>query len=710
MSTITLNDKQLEAVRYGDGPLLILAGAGSGKTRTLTARIAHLIQERGVAPNRILAITFTNKAATEMRHRVEELLGARAAGIWVATFHAACARVLRRDISALGYGTNFSIFAADEQERVVKDCLAELGWDPDRYPPRTVLGQIDAWKNALVPPDEAERQAGDYFRRRLAAVYRIYQEQLFRQNALDFGDLIMLAVRLLTECPDALAKYQGKFRQVLIDEYQDTNYAQYRLAALLAEAHGNLCVVGDDDQSIYGWRGADIRNILEFERDFPGARVVRLEQNYRSTEAILSAANHIVRNNTGRKGKTLWTARRGGEPVRRFEAMDEHDEAAFVARELGRLTDKGYRLSEVAVLYRINAQSRALEEEFLGRGVPHRVTGTRFYDRKEVRDILAYLRLIHNRKDEASLLRAINVPRRGVGGGTVARLKEVAAAQGVSLWDVLAGEAAGDVLKGHALREVRRFVALIEDLGGLQATAPAAELVMRLLDESGYLHQLEAEGTEESLARAENVRELAAVAADFEEHEEDPTLGAFLARVSLISDADTAGGNGDAVSLMTLHNAKGLEFAVVFMVGMEEGLFPHSRSYDSLAELEEERRLCYVGMTRAGERLYLTGARRRRLFGRASLQMPSRFLRELPPEVSALATAYAGAPAAVTAGLQPGPGLALDEGDKVRHPKWGVGKVAAVTGDGEEAIATLVFPELGVKRVAVKYAALEKVR
>ncbi|MDI3522860.1 MAG: ATP-dependent helicase UvrD/PcrA [Bacillota bacterium] len=735
-----LNPEQRRAVEHGAGPLLILAGAGSGKTRVLTHRIAYLL-ERGVRPEEILAITFTNKAAAEMRERVEQLIGARVAGIWLGTFHAVCGRLLRREILRLGYGANFVIYDADDQGSLIRRCVREANLDEKLYNPRTIQFLISRAKNELVGPDgfysywlRAENcDASGFFLERAAGVYRAYQAALKANNALDFDDLLRLTVEVLTTWPDALAYWQGRFRHILVDEYQDTNHAQYELVRLLAGEHQNLFVVGDDNQSIYGFRGADIRNILEFERDFPHAEVIKLEENYRSTQTILDAANYLVANNIQKKDKHLWTANGRGDKLRLYAADDGEDEARFVVEEVEHLLGRGFRLRDCAVLYRTNAQSRLLEEAFLNERVPYRIVGgLRFYERLEIKDTLAYLRLLVNPDDTLSLERVINTPRRGVGLQTQARLLAFARENGL---DPLAAAArAGEIagVQKKAAAALVEFGRTMRELADLALHAPLTDLVAAVLDRTGYLAALRAERTPEAQSREENLNEFLNVAKSFMATNEDASLPAFLATISLFTDQDNYDTGAEAVTLMTLHSAKGLEFPVVFLVGLEEGLFPHSRSLERESELEEERRLCYVGLTRAKKRLYLSYAQERYLYGNVTLTTPSRFIAEIPdhlvrrvrrPGEEEAAPAPGGArpgrerrtarPAAAPAAVEKEEGFARGAagwrpGDRVEHKKFGAGTVVRCRGEGEDAIITVAFPGAGVKDLAVRYAPLKR--
>ncbi len=633
-----LNEPQREAVAHFEGPLLILAGAGSGKTRVLTHRVAYLIQVHGVRPDEIVAITFTNKAAGEMKERIERLVGSVARTMWISTFHSMCARLLRREAERIGYKSSFTIHDEDDRRRLIKRCLEELNVDPKRFPPDALARQISDAKNQLIGPAELGERLGGRFAQVAADVYALYEKRHAEMNAMDFDDLLMKTVQALEAYPDRLAHYQRAFRFVLIDEYQDTNHAQYRLANLLAGGSHNLAVVGDDDQSIYSWRGADIRNILEFERDYPEAKVIRLEQNYRSTQKILNAANAVVTHNRRRKGKSLWTPRGEGSLVQVVEVNDERAEAQFVASEVQKLLDgeagaeRPYRPDEIAVLYRTNAQSRALEEQFGRYAIGYQVIGgPRFYERAEIRDAIAYLTVLVNPDDAQRLLRIVNVPRRGIGATSLQRLQAYATTMGMSLWEAMRGVEDVPGISGVALNGLLGFVRLIEGLQAGIAGRPAAEVVRSVLEESGYEAALKAQRTLEAEGRLENLEELVGVAAEYDRRSEEPGLGGFLQEISLYSDSDALADASSLLTLMTLHNAKGLEFPVVFLVGMEEGVFPHQRALDE-QNVEEERRLAYVGITRAMDLLYLVHARARTLWGALQYNQPSRFIDEIPAE------------------------------------------------------------------------------
>lgn len=725
-----LNPRQKEAVAYGDGPLLILAGAGSGKTRILTRRIAYLIREKGVKPWQILAITFTNKAANEMKERVESLLGEEAADLWVSTFHSACVRILRREIEVLGFDRNFAIFDPADQLVVMKEVLAELNLNEKYYPPRAMLAEISNVKNELVEPGsllaflarKQRQRFSEPHARRLAEIYGLYQQKLRKNNALDFDDLLMTTVQLFQYQPHILEKYQDRFRYLLVDEYQDTNHAQYRLVSMLAARHRNLCVVGDDDQSIYKWRGADIRNIRDFEKDYPDATVIKLEQNYRSTQIILDAANAVVQNNMDRKEKTLWTENNQGEPIIVYTGDNEHAEAWFITKEIKRLLNEGYDYHSFAVLYRTNAQSRVLEEMMMREGIPYQVFGgLKFYERKEIKDLLAYLRVIANPADTVSLRRIINVPKRGVGPGTLEKVEELAAFRGISLYQALHDSLAAGIFTKKVQSSLAAFVDLIETLRQESAEMGVTYLVDRVLNESGYLAELLAENTVEAQSRIENLQEFRSVAKEYDNTEPEGNLTDFLLSMALVTSEEQGEEKGNAVTLMTLHSAKGLEFSVVFIAGMEEGVFPHSRAQTSDEELEEERRLCYVGITRAKERLYLTGAQVRTMFGNTTYQSPSRFLDEIPPHLTA-------APDRLYSASEVRPRPAINRravssfdpdedvlsapvrvGDCFRHAKWGDGYVQEVSGEGENTEIVIDFPRVGTKKLLLKYAPLKKI-
>jgi DNA helicase II / ATP-dependent DNA helicase PcrA len=705
-----LNPAQREAVLHTEGPLLVVAGAGSGKTRVLTHRVAHLIAAVGVQPNEILAITFTNKAAGEMRSRLEDLLPEVARRIWILTFHAACGRILRREAPRLGYKTNFTIYDQADQVRLVKQCLEELERDPKRFPAKGIHEHISAAKNQLIGPAEYRNRVDSFYDQTVAEVYDLYQRRLFAANAVDFDDLLMLTVDVLERFPEAKERWQKAFRYILVDEYQDTNHAQYRLLQLLAEKHRNVCVVGDPDQSIYAFRGADIRNILEFERDFGETTTISLEQNYRSTNTILRAANAVISHNRERKPKNLWSDLGDGDPVRVLEVEDEHAEARFVASELAGLVDQGVNGSEIAVFYRTNAQSRVLEDILVRQEIPYQVIGgPRFYERAEVKDLIAYLQVIDNPFDAVSLQRSANRPRRGIGDASLARLQSYADGHGLSLWEALEfPEEAG--LGPAQARAVNTFRTLLQSLQAGALELAVDELLERTLDRSGYRAALEAERTIEAQGRIENLQELVGVAQEYQASAPEPNLSTFLQEISLFSDQDALRDQQSLVTLMTLHNAKGLEFRAVFMIGMEEGVFPHSRSLEENS-LEEERRLAYVGMTRAKGWLTLTHASARALYGSRNYNLPSRFLDELPQDElhreRLRPTSWSGY-GSPTARIQPrGETPELATGDSVRHQTLGEGIVTAVEPGG--VVSVRFAGEDADRRLVLDYAPLERV-
>ncbi|HXS34005.1 MAG TPA: UvrD-helicase domain-containing protein [Solirubrobacterales bacterium] len=693
-----LNDPQREAVRHGEGPLLVLAGAGSGKTRVLTHRIAYLLATGAARPGEILAITFTNKAASEMRERVEKLVGRSARAMWVTTFHSACARMLRADAERLGYSRSFTIYDESDSLRMLKRCMTELGIDPKRYPPRAIRSQISGAKNKLVDAPAYAQAQGSVFEETAAAVYERYEERMLAANAMDFDDLLVRTVNVLELSEEARERWRRTFRHVLVDEYQDTNHAQYRLLQLLTAEHGNLMVVGDEDQSVYGFRHADIRNILDFEKDFPEAEEVKLEQNYRSTQTILSAANAVVERNRERRPKQLWTEIAGGEPVKLSELTDEHEEARWVAGEIERLAEEdGVKREDVAVFYRTNAMSRVLEDTLVRFELPYQVIGgTKFYDRAEVKDAIAYLSLLANPADQVSFARIVNSPRRGIGNTSQGRLAAHANTTGLSIWEVAERVEEVPGLGAAAVKAVARFQETMEGLRARTEDSPVAELLESVLSETGYLAALSAERTIEAEGRAENLEELVGMAAEFDANRElegggeISPLEEFLQQISLYTQQDDLREEESLITLMTLHNAKGLEYDTVFLVGCEDGAFPHMRSLEEGGE-EEERRLCYVGITRARRRLYMTWARERRLFGRSERNLPSRFVDELPAELTerhSSAVGHAGglgwesAPSDAATPIDPGPTLELQTGDDVVHASFGEGVVTAVEPGG----------------------------
>jgi ATP-dependent DNA helicase UvrD/PcrA len=701
-----LNPAQREAVVATEGPLLVIAGAGSGKTRVLTYRVAHLINAIGAQPNEILAITFTNKAAGEMRERLERLLGRSGRGLWILTFHAACGRILRREAQRLGYRSNFTIYDQADQIRLVKQCLEELERDPKRFTPRGIHNQISHAKDRLIQPDEYSNQVQSFYDQTVADVYQLYQRRLFASNAVDFDDLLMLTVDVLERFPEAREKWQRAFRYILVDEYQDTNHAQYRLLQLLAVQHRNVCAVGDPDQSIFAFRGADINNILDFERDFPGTRTIALEQNYRSTNSILEAANAVIANNRERKPKELWSELGDGDPVRVVEVEDEHAEARFVAAGIAALVEEGFSGDEIAVFYRTNAQSRVLEDVLVRQGVAYQVIGgPRFYERAEIKDAIAYLQAIDNPYDAVSLQRIANKPRRGIGDSSLARLQTWADTQGRSLWEAM--EFAEEAGVGAApLRAVQQFRTLMQSLQSGALELPVSELLERTLERSGYLEALEAERTIEAEGRLENLQELVGVAREYQESADEPSLSHFLQEISLYSDQDAIRGEESLVTLMTLHNAKGLEFRAVYLLGMEEGIFPHARSIEEQG-IEEERRLAYVGMTRAREHLTLVHASARSLWGSRGYNLPSRFLDELPASVERERLRPASWSSYGAQGIAPREDVpSLSTGDSVRHGTLGEGVVTQIEAGG---VVTVRFEDGSERRLMLDYAPLERI-
>lgn len=728
----TLNDRQCEAVKHTEGPLLITAGAGSGKTKVLTCRIAHLL-ELGVAPYRILAITFTNKAAKEMKERVTNLVGAQADSIWLSTFHSFCAKLLRFEIDGFhGYTRNFTIYDSSDQLVLVKDCLKKLNLDDKQFTPRSVLGTISSAKNVLMDAKAFAAKASDFYEQKVADVYAMYQEKLRENNAVDFDDLLFLAVRLLQENEEVREKYQSRFQYILVDEYQDTNHAQYALTKILAARWRNICVVGDADQSIYAWRGADIRNIIDFTRDYPDAASIKLEQNYRSTKTILHAANAVIDNNESRPKKTLWTENPTGNKIIHYQAQTEHDEADYIAGVIYNRHEISHEpYGDMAILFRTNAQSRVLEEKLMRYAIPYTmVGGTKFYDRKEIKDVLAYLRLLYNPEDSLSLTRIINVPKRNIGATTMEHVAAYAEAQGISLFEALSSTDEIPVTK-RAKASLENFAAMIFDLLNDIEGKDVLSLIETVIKQTGYGDMLdkEAEHDPQGESRKENVGEFLSVAKDYMDSNPEGNLQDFLENVALVSDVDDFESSDSKVTLMTLHAAKGLEFPVVFLTGLDEGLFPHSRTLMDPAQVEEERRLAYVGITRAERQLYVTNAVTRTMYGRISAYMPSRFLAEIPPQFmedyhrkSAMpqsrTTAVPGKqrvsiltkPVASSLPKKHAVTDTFTKGDKVRHKIWGIGTVLDVIGEGPNMQMKIQFPTKGVRQVVVKYAPLEKIQ
>ncbi|MBO0959270.1 DNA helicase PcrA [Neobacillus sp. MM2021_6] len=742
-----LNPEQQNAVKATDGPLLLMAGAGSGKTRVLTHRIAYLIVEKRVNPYNILAITFTNKAAREMKERIRKMMGGAAEEIWISTFHSMCVRILRRDIDRMGFSRNFTILDTTDQQSVIKGILKDKNIDPKKFDPRAILGSISSAKNELIDPEEYAKVSGGYFEQTVSEVYTEYQKRLRKNQALDFDDLIMMTIQLFQRVPEVLENYQRKFQYIHVDEYQDTNRAQYMLVKMLAMRFQNLCVVGDSDQSIYKWRGADIANILSFEKDYPRATVILLEQNYRSTKKILLAANKVIENNMNRKAKNLWTENPEGNKLVYYRADSEQGEAQFVAGKIKELTRDGKKLSDIAILYRTNAQSRVMEEVLLKSNIEYAIVGgIKFYDRKEIKDMLGYLRLISNPDDDISLQRVINVPKRGIGSTSVDKIANFAAMHDISLYQALDSvELIG--LSPKITKAAREFHDLIRNYTNMQEFLSVTELVEEVLEKSGYREMLKAEKSLEAQSRLENLEEFLSVTKNFEEANEDKSLVAFLTDLALVADIDSLDDEGekvDSITLMTLHSAKGLEFPVVFLIGLEEGVFPHSRSLMEEAEMEEERRLAYVGITRAEQSLFITNAQMRTLFGRTNMNPASRFIAEIPEDLiegvepeKRMSTPFGsggrrsfGSPNSSFASpkssfstpatprkpvMRPvsassgGEEVGWKVGDKAEHGKWGIGTVVSVKGQGEGIELDIAFPSpVGIKRLLAKFAPINK--
>lgn len=721
-----LNKEQQQAVQHTEGPLLILAGAGSGKTKVLTVRIAHLLAQ-GVNPYEILAITFTNKAAKEMKSRVEGLVGDVATRIWLSTFHSFCAKFLRFELdNFLGYNSNFTIYDTSDSQAVIKAALKALNLDDKYYPVGAMIGAISDAKNKLLFASDFRKQARDFYQQKVADVYEYYERELRKNNALDFDDLLLVAVKLLQSNEAVLDKYSKRFRYVMIDEYQDTNHAQYLLAKLLASHWKNIAVVGDADQSIYAWRGADIQNILDFEKDYPNCTSIKLEQNYRSTKIILDAANAVIENNEGRPKKNLWTDKTEGAKIQHFTAQSEHEEAAFIGDTIAKKHDiHGVPYGDMAILYRTNAQSRVLEEALIKRALPYTmVGGTKFYDRKEIKDVLAYLRVLYNPFDDLSLLRIINVPKRSIGATTVAKLQDYARANGTSLFMTLTQLHLVDTIKGKTKEKLEEFGILIFTLVAEMEDKTVLDILESILDRTGYLAQLEESTDPQDQARAENIGELLSVAKDFQDTNPNGTVEDFLEQVAFVNDVDSFEQEESKVTLMTLHAAKGLEFPIVFLGGLEEGLFPHSRTLMNPEEIEEERRLAYVGITRAEKELYISNATTRTVFGRTSSYLPSRFIDEIPEELVDGLRAKRKVPddikrhvpqhMSVTSRPVTKP-IVRNEviadwkvGDTAIHSKWGNGKVINVAGEGAGMKLTIEFPTQGVRVVMAKFAPVKK--
>lgn len=731
----TLNQEQQTAVFHTEGPVLILAGAGSGKTRVLTHRIAYLIEEKGVNPWNIMAITFTNKAAGEMRERVDKIVGFGSESIWVSTFHSSCVRMLRRFIDRLGYDTNFTIYDTDDQKTLMKDICKRLDIDTKVYKERAILAAISSAKDELISPEEYEINVmSDFSKRKIALAYKEYQKELKKNNALDFDDLIVKTVELFRSCPDVLEYFQDRFQYIMVDEYQDTNTAQFKFVSLLAEKYRNLCVVGDDDQSIYKFRGANIGNILGFEKVFPDAKVVRLEQNYRSTQNILNAANQVIQNNMERKRKSLWTENEEGEKLHFRQFMNAHEEAEYIVGDISKKVrehDGEYR--DFAILYRTNAQSRLFEEKFLMANIPYKlVGGVNFYARKEIKDLLAYLKTVDNARDDLAVRRIINVPKRGIGATTLGRVQDYAAERVISFYDALR-EAENISSLGRAAVKVQPFVNFIQSLRSKLEYLSPSELLKDIIENTGYVEELRAEGTEEAEARIENIDELITKVVTYEEENEEPTLSGFLEEVALVADIDSVDGDDNQVLLMTLHSAKGLEFPYVYLAGMEDGIFPSYMTItaDDPTEIEEERRLCYVGITRAMKDLTLTCAQQRMIRGETQYNKVSRFIREIPRELVELGRSFEEKkikdipmpktyrqmkeafkqPAFVPKQFEvkKASGLDYTVGDTVKHLKFGVGVVTDITEGGRDYEVTVNFDKAGIKKMFASFAKLKKV-
>ena len=750
--SVLLNDRQYEAVTHTDGPLLIIAGAGSGKTRVLTYRIAYLMQEKKVDPFNIMAITFTNKAAGEMRERVNEIAGTGAEAVWVSTFHSSCARILRRYIDRLGYTSDFSIYDTDDSKKLVKDILSDMNIDPKKFPPKRFQSKISYAKNHMISVDAMEKDASSFDEEKMAQVYRAYEEALYKNNALDFDDLLIKTVELFKKNADVLEGYQNRLRYIMVDEYQDTNRIQFELVRLLAAKYRNLCVVGDDDQSIYKFRGADIRNILDFERVFPDAKVIKLEQNYRSVGNILKGANSVIKNNTEHKEKTLWTDKEDGEPIHSIIYGSGLDEAREVVADIKKRSGNE-SLKSFAILYRTNAQSRLFEEQFVRNGIPYRlVGGVNFYSRKEIKDVLAYLKTIENGRDELSIRRIINIPKRGIGDRSIERIREYAGQNDITFFEAL-GKAGNIPGMGRTGNKCEEFSLFIRKYRTLLAELPIDKLIQKLLDETGYKNELRAEGTDEALERIENIDELISKAADYDETAENPSLSGFLQEIALVADIDSLDENADRVVMMTLHSAKGLEFDNVYLVGMEDGLFPGFRSIFDIDEdeIQEERRLFYVGMTRARKTLKLTSAKQRFVRGEQEFHKISRFVEEIPKEliqseksdssydyakprrdefdvsygfgahqvVSGTTSKTASAPRKSTAPytnafnpqqfkITKADSLDYQVGDSVSHTKFGNGIVLDIKDGAKDYEVTVEFDKFGVKKMFAGFAKLKR--
>jgi len=726
--TKNLNEMQKKAVTTTEGPVLVLAGAGSGKTTVLVNRIAYIIDKKKINPRNIMAITFTNKAANEMKERIQRLIGDSVQDMWVSTFHSACVRILRSYIDLIGYQRDFVIYDSADSRTVVKDCLKELNLDEKAYPSKAILSVISNAKDNMQTPEIFESiNSKDYYLNIVSKVYYLYQKKLKNNNAVDFDDIVLLAVKILMENNDILSNYHNRFKYILVDEYQDTNNVQYMLIHLLAQGNRNICVVGDDDQSIYKFRGANIQNILGFEDDFPDAVTIRLEQNYRSTQNILNAANAVIANNKGRKGKSLWTSNDEGTLIDLYTAQTERSEGEYISKQIEKMVKKGIKYSEIAILYRTNAQSRIIEEMFLRWAIPYRVlAGMRFYDRKEIKDIIAYLRIIYNPKDDISLKRIINEPKRSIGATTVEKAEKIAAENNLSLYDVLKKAYDYPQLL-RASSKIEDFIKLIERLNVSYHSMKLEDFVVKVLNDTGYLPALQIENTVESQTRIENLQEFMSVVKEFEKTADEVTLSAFLENLALVADIDSYDEDQDSVVLMTIHSAKGLEFNYVFLVGMEEGLFPSSRCVLEIEELEEERRLCYVAITRAKKHLFLTNTKSRQLYGKTTFSPPSRFINEIPSEFvqevfdNVAAKAFTQINKTVTdaknnmrftkINTEPLPeAINFKIGDHVMHKKFGEGIVLSVQQFGKDAKLEIDFYNVGRKQLMAVFAKLEKIK
>lgn len=699
-----LNQIQKSAVIYTEGPLLIFAGAGTGKTRVITYKVAYLLEQKLATPQEILAITFTNKTANEMKIRVEQLVGEDAQNIWIKTFHSTCTKILRNEIERLGYGRNFVIYDEIDQIKLITECMKELDIDRKRFNPKAILNLISAAKEELIDHEKYPETTSDFYQKIASDVYSRYQERLFKANALDFDDLIMLTVIIFRLFPSVLKKYQDRFKYILVDEYQDTNRAQYHFVNLLAFKNRNICVVGDDDQSIYSWRGADIRNILEFEHDYPNAKVIKLEQNYRSTKLILGAANNVVKNNFSRKGKNLWTDNERGKKVFVFEAEDEHNEASFVIHEIKRLIkNRDFKYNDFSVFYRTHAQSRVIEDISLKQGIPYKIVGgVRFYDRMEIKDITAYLRLISNSNDIVSLHRIINVPHRRIGKMTISAISKFAKINNITFNESLQKYEENHLLSINMRKKIKKFIKMIDYLRDYSSKNSLDKLLVKVWNKTGYIKELEDEKTLAAQFRIENLKELLTVVKEFLSENPEGDLDQFLEKMSLVANIDTYKEGENFVTLMTLHNAKGLEFKVVFIVGMEDGIFPHALSLDDIRQLEEERRLCYVGMTRAKKLLYMVNAISRNLYGGIYFNPESRFLREIPDEF-------------IEEVKEPGLEVIREMlkkfniGDRVVHKKWGMGEIVDLKEIIDDTEAYVLFDDFSLKHLLLSYAKLDRV-